>query len=63
MVGGGGGIEMGGGGGGGAVGLGRARVKGGLEERKRERVWPSFFVHFRISPPRVVAYILVVPVD
>ena len=38
-----------GGGGAGGVGLGREKAKGGLEVRRRERVWPSFFVHFRIS--------------
>jgi len=31
------------------LGLGREKAKGGLEVRRREREWPSFFVHFRIS--------------
>jgi hypothetical protein len=39
----------GGGGGGGGLGLGREKAKGGLEVMRRERVWPSFFVHFRIA--------------
>jgi hypothetical protein len=50
MAGGGGEIETAGGGGG-AVGLGL-----GLDVAKRERVWTSFFVHFRISASPCLLY-------